>query len=118
MFTAYQVPFESYYNQKTQSFIGFCPRRELSVDYDRPEDIKKIVDNFKSFVPVANFEVDDLEGVFIASNSPYDRDYYESVTYRLEPMQSVSCGDLIKDPSGDFYVVTSNGFCKIEEISQ
>ena len=118
MFTVYQVPFESYFNERTQEFIGFCPRRELSINYDSPEDVKKIVENFKSFVPVANFEVDDLDAVFEASNSPCNRDYYESVTYRLEPMESVSCGNLIKDPSGDFYVVSSNGFCKIEELSQ
>ena len=58
---------------------------------------------------VATIEADDLDEVFDIGNiGP------EELITRHAPMHSVSVGDVIQTPDGEFFAVASMGFTKLE----
>lgn len=61
------------------------------------------------FKHVATIEADDLDEVFEIGNiGP------EHLITRHAPMHSVSVGDVIQTPDGEFFAVASMGFTKLE----
>ncbi len=63
------------------------------------------------YKPVAHFDAEDLEHVFHISNSGQN----EELITRLAPMTSVSVGDAVQDPDGNFWLVAGVGFVPIVE---
>ncbi len=65
--------------------------------------------NTGEFKHVATIEADDLDEVFDIGNiGP------EELITRHAPMHSVSVGDVIQTPEGEFFAVASMGFTKLE----
>ena len=110
MFTVYQVPTSNYYDAKTNQLTGgFYPNRAL-INNGCVNDKVEIWKNIDAYKPVAVFAVDDLDAVFEASNSPYNREHFESVTTRLAEMHSVSVGDLVKDSEDKVWLCYNHGW--------
>ena len=112
MYTVYQVPTDHYFDTETGQLTGgFNPMREIrNGDKDEQALVKK---NLAAYQAVANFYVDDLDAVFEASNCPHTREHFEGLTFRLRDMHSVSVGDLVKAPDGDFWLCASLGWAKL-----
>ena len=81
-------------------------------DFDE-EEMQLIRDNFNYYEEVAKFDVDSLWNVYRASNEPFNRDFWESKTDRMQEMHSVSKGDIVKDPEGNLWVLGKDDFQKI-----
>jgi hypothetical protein len=64
---------------------------------------------FAYFSPVCEMDASDLEEVFNIGNIGPE----EKIT-RLDRMHSVSVGDIIQNPTGEFYMVDDFGFEKIQ----
>ena len=116
MYTVYQVPTSHYYDVDSGHFTGgFCPSRQLIGNGCR-EDREKVGKNIAAYVPVAHFDVEGLEEVFEASNSPYNRESYEAKISRLKDMHSVSVGDLVRDSIGDYWLCAGTGWARIDHL--
>ncbi len=64
---------------------------------------------FAYFSPVCEMDASDLEEVFNLGNIGPE----EKIT-RLDRMHSVSVGDIIQNPTGEFYMVDDYGFKQIQ----
>lgn len=117
MYTVYQVPHEHYYDDETGNFNGkFNPTRMLMGDGEA-EDQRLICNNINAYKAVAEFDVDNVEMVYTASNHPANREYWESKTKRLASMHSVSVGDLVQDPDNKFWFCARNGWREVGSLN-
>lgn len=116
MYTVYQVPTNHYYDTETGEFNGnFYPVRMLMGDGES-EDQRLICKYIDAYIPVADFDVDNVEMVYTASNHPANREHWESKIKRLASMHSVSVGDLVKDPDHNFWFCAHNGWRKVNGL--
>ena len=66
-------------------------------------------EHMQYYKPVCNIDAEDLDAVFKIGNiGP------EEKIVRLDRMHSVSVGDIIEDPTGEFHMVDDFGFNKIQ----
>ena len=90
-----------------------CPIYKISMDIRFPgsASAKWEPSMFAYFTPVCEIDASDLDQVFDIGNiGP------ESKITRLDSMHSVSVGDIIQNPAGEFYMVENFGFNQIQTI--
>ena len=87
------------------------PEYKVSMDIRFQGSAKWEPSMFAYFSPVCEIGASDLEEVFHVGNvGP------EEKMVRLDRMHSVSVGDIIQDPTGEFHMVDDFGFNKIQVL--